>query len=29
VTGSDRLIDYQARLLSGEEALKRSEQSVF
>lgn len=28
-TGSDRLIDYQARLLSGEQTLKRTEQSVF
>jgi divinyl chlorophyllide a 8-vinyl-reductase len=28
-TGSDRLVDYQARLLSGEEMLKRTEQSVF
>jgi divinyl chlorophyllide a 8-vinyl-reductase len=28
-TGSDRLIDFQARLLSGEETLRRTEQSVF
>ncbi|MBX9574102.1 MAG: NAD(P)H-binding protein [Caulobacteraceae bacterium] len=28
-TGSDRLIDFHARLLSGEETLRRTEQSVF
>lgn len=28
-TGADRLIDFQARLLSGEDTLRRTEQSVF